>query len=133
VFLHSSLSAAYLHKGMEREAAEELETSLKLDNQKAAAAAVHQAFDRGGYSAVLRMQSDELRKQSKKEYVSPLTFAVNFAELHRKEETLRYLEEAYGERSPGLAWLQHLPEFDFLHTDERYRSLVQRIGLPPSY
>jgi hypothetical protein len=79
------------------------------------------------------MQLEELKKQSKKEYVSPLTFAFDFGELHRKEETLRYLEEAYGERSPGLAYVQHSPEFDFLHTDTRYRSLVRRIGLPPAY
>jgi TolB-like protein/DNA-binding winged helix-turn-helix (wHTH) protein len=131
--LHSTLSAAYLHKGMEREAAEELETSLKLDNDKTGAAAVHDAFVRGGYSAVLRMQLDELKKRSKKEYVSPMALASDFGELHRKEETLHYLEEAYDERSPNLAWVQHSPEFDFLHTDERYRSLVQRIGLPPSY
>ena len=56
-----------------------------------------------------------------------------FGKLHRKEETLRYLEEAYDVCSPGLAWVQHSPEFDFLHTDERYRSLIQRIGLPPAY
>ena len=56
-----------------------------------------------------------------------------FGKLHRKEETLRYLEEAYDVCSPGLAWVQHSPEFDFLHTDERYCSLIQRIGLPPAY
>ena len=62
-----------------------------------------------------------------------MALASDFGELHRKEETLHYLEEAYNERSPNLAWVQHSPEFDFLHTDERYRSLIQRIGLPPAY
>src|ERR1700751_4324619 len=89
--LHGELSRSYLLTGMEKEAAEELETSLTLDNDKAEAAAVHRAFSRGGYSAVLLMQLDELRKQSKKEYVSPMAFASDFGELHRKEDTLRYL------------------------------------------
>jgi tetratricopeptide (TPR) repeat protein len=133
VTLHGELSRSYLRKGMEKEAAEELERSLTLDNNKAEAAAVQQAFGRGGYPAVLSMQLDELTKRSKKEYVSPMAFASGYGELHRKDETLRYLEEAYGERSPGLAWVQHSPEFDFLHGDERYRSLIRRIGLPPSY
>jgi Tfp pilus assembly protein PilF len=130
--LHYSLSTAYLRKGMEREAAEELETALRLDNDTAEATAVHEAFARGHYSAVLSMQLDELKKQSKKEYVSPMAFASDFGELHRKDETLRYLEEAYGERSPGLAWVQHSPEFDFLHGDQRYRALIKKIGLPPA-
>ena len=25
------------------------------------------------------------------------------------------------------------PAYDFLHADPRYRSLIQRIGLPPAY
>ena len=48
VRLHRELSRSYLLKGMEREAAEELETSLTLDNDKAGAAAVRQAFSRRG-------------------------------------------------------------------------------------
>jgi TolB-like protein/DNA-binding winged helix-turn-helix (wHTH) protein len=130
--LHRALWQVYLHKGEEREAAEELEKSLTLENDKAEAAAVHQAFSRGGYSAVLYMQLDELKKQSKKEYVSPFEFASEFAALHRKEDTLRYLEDAYRERSPVLAFVQHRPEFDFLHGDKRYRSIVQKIGLAPA-
>ena len=133
VSLHSALSGSYLHKGMEREAAEELETSLNLENDKAGAAAVHRAFSRGGYPAVLYMQLDDLKKRSKKEYVSPLTFAFNFGELHRKREALHYLEAAYQERSPGLAWVQHSPDFDFLHDDERYRAIIRKIGLPPAW
>ena len=131
--LHSALSRSYLHKGMERAAAEELETSLTLDNDKAEAAAVHRAFGRGGYSAVLQMQLDELRKQSRKEYVSPLTLASDSGELRRKEDTLHYLEEAYRERSPGLAWVQHLPEYDFLHGEKRYQTIVRKVGLSPTF
>jgi TolB-like protein/DNA-binding winged helix-turn-helix (wHTH) protein len=131
--LHSALSRAYLHKGKEREAAEELEKSLTLENDKAEAAAVRQAFSRGGYPAVLYMQLDEMKKQSKRGYVAPLEFASDFGELHLKEDTLRYLEEAYRERSPGLAFVQHSPEFDFLHGDRRYQTIVKAMGLSPTF
>jgi hypothetical protein len=30
-------------------------------------------------------------------------------------------------------FLQKEPAFDFLHSDERYRALVRKIGLPPAY
>lgn len=79
------------------------------------------------------MQLDELKRQSKNDYLSPPTFAYDFGELHRKEDTLRYLEKAYQERSPGLAWVQHFPEFDFLHGDKRYQTIVKRVGLSPTF
>jgi TolB-like protein/DNA-binding winged helix-turn-helix (wHTH) protein len=131
--LHSVLSLAYLHKGMESAAAEELETSLTLDNDKAEASAVRQAFSRGGYSAVLYMHLAELKEQAKKKYVAPMAFASDFGELHRREDTLHYLEEAYRERSPGLAFVQHFPAFDFLHGDGRYQTIVKAMGLSPTF
>jgi hypothetical protein len=29
--------------------------------------------------------------------------------------------------------LQNQPFLDFLHSDERYRAMVQKMGLPPAY
>ena len=54
--------------------------------------------------------------------------AVRTARLKRKEERLRLLKESYLERSPWLVMIQNEPEFDFLHSDERYRALVKKIG-----
>jgi hypothetical protein len=68
---HGVLSRAYLYKGMEKEAAEELQKSLTLDDEKAEAKAVHEAFGQGGYLAVRSMQLDELKKQAKEKNVSP--------------------------------------------------------------
>jgi hypothetical protein len=56
-----------------------------------------------------------------------------YAQLGRREETLSLLEEAMRQHSPFLLWIQNDPAFDFLHSDERYRSLIRRIGLPPAY
>ena len=41
-----------------------------------------------------------------------------------------FLEAAYEERSPRLVYLKVEPVFDFLHSDERYRALVRKVGLP---
>jgi hypothetical protein len=69
--------------------------------------------------------------RARKSYVSPLWLAFRTARLKRKEETLRLLEESYLERSPWLVMIQNEPEF--LHSDECYRALVKKIGLPPAY
>jgi hypothetical protein len=37
------------------------------------------------------------------------------------------------QHSPLLLWIQNDPAYDFLHSDERYRSIIRGIGLPPAY
>jgi hypothetical protein len=53
--------------------------------------------------------------------------------LHRKEDTLGFLDDAYHEHSARMIFLQVEPEFDFLHSEERYHVPVKKMGLPPTY
>jgi hypothetical protein len=78
------------------------------------------------------MLNGQLQQVGKK-YVSPLALAWDYALLKRKKETLAALDDAYKQRSPWIIFLQHEPVFDFLRSDERYRALVKKIGLPPAY
>jgi hypothetical protein len=59
--------------------------------------------------------------------------ALLYAQLGDRERTLSLLDEGFREHSPRLLWIQTDPAFDFLHSDARYRSLVERIGLPPAF
>ena len=68
-----------------------------------------------------------------KPYVSSIHLAYDYAFLKRKEEALDALEDAFRERDPWMVFLQKEPVFDFLHSDERYRALVRKMGLPPAY
>jgi hypothetical protein len=70
--------------------------------------------------------------RARTKYVSPLSLAFDYARLADKEETLRALNVAYRERSPWLIFLQKEPVFDFIHSDERYRALAKKMGLPPA-
>ena len=94
---------------------------------------MRRAFERGGYRAILELQLDNLKRKAARQYVAPLDFAISYARLRRKDEALDYLEQAYQEHAPALVWIQNWPEWDFLHSDERYRSIVRRIGLPPAW
>jgi len=49
----------------------------------------------------------------------------------RKEEGIRYLEQALEVRDPSLVHLQHDPELDALHSDPRYWGIVKKMGMPP--
>jgi tetratricopeptide (TPR) repeat protein len=131
--VHEQLWEAYRRKGLGKEAAEHLEKVLQLSGDKASAEAIRHQFERGGYRAVALWQLNYYKAQATKQYVSPVDLAVLSAQLGNREETLALLEEGYRQHSPGLLWIQIDPAFDFLHSDDRYRSIIQGIGLPPTY
>jgi tetratricopeptide (TPR) repeat protein len=131
--LHWWLRDAYRRKGALKEAAQEWEKAMLLSGDKKSAASIRRAFEEGGYKAVLLRQVSYLKEKSATQYVSPVDLALPYAQLDRRKETLSLLEEGYRQHSPQLLWIQNDPAYDFLHADERYRSIIRRVGLPPAY
>jgi len=131
LWLQEELARAYWFKGNKNAWAQHLEQSYMVISDKKSADAIQHAFDKGGAMAVVEWVLDRDLKEARTKYVSPLTLAFDYAQLGRKEDTLRCLEGAVQERSPWLVFMREEPAFDFLHADPRFRSLIQRIGLPP--
>jgi TolB-like protein/DNA-binding winged helix-turn-helix (wHTH) protein len=125
--VHSFLRDVYRYKGMAAEAVQEWAQCLDTKS----AAELQSAFRRGGPHAVFEWRLARFNRIAAKDYVSPLAFAHVYAELGRKEETLRSLERAYKERVPWLVHLQNDPDFDFVHSDPRYQAIVKGMRLPP--
>jgi TolB-like protein/DNA-binding winged helix-turn-helix (wHTH) protein len=132
-WLHGVLSEAYLYKGMVKEAEQESEQSMRLNDAQKLADEQHQVFSRNGLQAVLEWKLTRYKKSAAKRYVSPIEFAEVYAQLKRKEETLRYLELACEQHAPFIVHLQCNSNFDFLHSEPRYRALVKKMGLPPAF
>lgn len=128
-----NLEDGYRRKGMGREAANAAERALQADGHSAMAEAVAQAFEHGGYRSIVRMSLDYWTAARKRRYVSPVVLSGFTAELQQREQTLVLLEQGYEERSPYLLKIQLDPAYDFLHSDERYRSIIKKVGLPPAY
>jgi len=133
VGLHWMLTECYRRKGDLKEAAKEWEKSELLSGNKEEAANIQRTYEKGGYQALLLRQLSKFKKKSATQYVSPFQFALQYAQLGRREETIAMLEESFQQRSPYLLFIQNDPAYDFLHSDPRYRSLIQRIGLPPAW
>jgi len=131
--LHWMLCESYRRKGELQEAAREWQTALLLSGDKKEAAEIQHTYEKGGYNALLLRQLSNFRKKSATQYVSPMQFALQYAQLGRREETLASLEEAFQHHSLDLLWVQNDPAYDFLHADAQYRSLIKRIGLPPTW
>jgi tetratricopeptide (TPR) repeat protein len=132
-YLHWVLFASYLHKGMLKEAVQEKEEAFMTSGLKDMAEQTRLAYQRGGYKALIFSEIEDLKKDAAKGYVSPMKLAVLQAQLGHRDETLALLEEAFRQHAADMLWVQTDPAYDFLHSDERYRSIVKRIGLPPAY
>lgn len=127
------LSDAESFKGMWKESVEEMEKGFRAADAEPTAAAVHHAFESGGSTGVVEWEIERLQALAAKGYVAPLRLARAWARRGRAKEALHYLEEACGERSAWLVFLQNDPVYDFLHGDPRYRALVEKLGFPPQY
>jgi hypothetical protein len=133
VTTHGILSDAYRLSGSEKNAADELEQKYLLEGDKESGAAVRHAFEQGGYKSVAEWNLAHQKARARHQYFSPYWLALETARAQHKEETLRLLEDAYRERSPRLVFVQNEPLFDFLHSDQRYQTIVTNMGLPPAY
>jgi TolB-like protein/DNA-binding winged helix-turn-helix (wHTH) protein len=133
LWVHSFLSKVYGFKGMEKESEQELEEDTRINRGDKAAGEIRRTYQRGGRRAVLQLHLNDLKARSRQEYVSTWDLAEAYAALGMKDETLQQLEDAYRGHSEALVLVQAEPDFDFLHSDERYRALVRKIGLVPAY
>jgi TolB-like protein/DNA-binding winged helix-turn-helix (wHTH) protein/Flp pilus assembly protein TadD len=131
--LHWMLCDTYRRKGDLKDAASEWEKALLLGGDKKEADEIRSTYQKGGYAALLLRQVANFKKKSATQYVSPMEFALQYAQLGRREEALASLEEAYQQRAPYLIWIQNDPAYDFLHPDQRYQSIMKRMGLPQTY
>jgi TolB-like protein/DNA-binding winged helix-turn-helix (wHTH) protein len=127
------LGAIYRGKGMDKESMQCIEKFYRYSGQPEAADSLHRAFESGGVKAAVEWQIRFDKASAAKHYVGPVDVAELYAQLGDREQTLARLEEAFRQHSPPLLWIQSDAAYDFLHADPRYRSLIQRIGLPPAY
>jgi eukaryotic-like serine/threonine-protein kinase len=132
--VHDYLADAYAEKGAYKEAITAEQKSLSLSGDEQGAAALGRDFAVLGYDRAIRNQYqknlDQLQAASSQAYVSPMYFAFTYARLGDKDHAFAWLEKAYDEHQPWLAYLKTDPQFDPLRSDPRFADLVRRVGLP---
>ena len=112
----------------------ELQKGLALEGAEELAAALPTLYASSGFGAVKKFALQEqirlLNEASKRDYISPIALATNYAVLGEKDKAFEWLEKAYEEHAPGLLDLDLDPDYDTLRTDSRFQNLVRRIKLP---
>ena len=130
ILVHSEIARVYIQTGQLDLAISEAQKAAELSNQLPRfEAEVASALALSGQQSKAREILLELKRRSIERYVSPYDLALVYTALNDKDAAFNSLENAYGERSAWLPWLNRDPRFDALRLDPRFVSLVQRIGL----
>jgi eukaryotic-like serine/threonine-protein kinase len=124
------LGLAYQQKGDAAHALEELEKAH--DSEKEIPwplAEAGQAYARLGRSSEAEKVLTELTLRSRRSYVPAYNLAAVNVGLGKREQALALLEKGYSDRSMMMPFLKADPDFDSLHSDPRFASLLRRMGL----
>jgi TolB-like protein/DNA-binding winged helix-turn-helix (wHTH) protein/Tfp pilus assembly protein PilF len=128
---HLLLGQDYREEGLHGEAVNELKKAANLSGdsplytaQLAVALAVA-----GRNGDALRI-AHELETASRKRYVSPYGLAQIYAASNKTEDTFKWLQAAYEDHAVWMGYLAVDPIFDRYRSDERFKDLLRRVGLP---
>jgi hypothetical protein len=77
-----------------------------------------------------RQVLDELAAISDQRYVCPYEIALVHLGLGDRDETFRWLEKGFRDRSICMVYTKYDPRLRPLRGDPRYVDLVRRIGFP---
>ena len=117
--------------GLHSEAVNELKKAASLSGDSplyTAQVAVALAVE-GRSGDALRI-AHELEAISRKRYVSPYGLAQIYAASNKKEDTFKWLQAAYEDHAVWMGYLAVDPIFDRYRSDERFKDLLRRVGLP---
>jgi serine/threonine protein kinase/Flp pilus assembly protein TadD len=127
---HIFASSVYTEKGMYSEAVAEARKAKELSP----AQTVSEAF--GGYALAKLGKSDEARavlnellKLSETRFVPAHHLALIYNGLGEPDKTFEWLEKAYQQRDPKMAFLKVEPKWNNLRSDPRFIEIIKRMNL----
>ena len=129
---YERLGPVYLMEGKNAAAIEALEKARDYSGgQQDKLAWLGYAYAASGRKSDALKVLDQLSLQRERgQYVSPLYTALIYNGLGDREQTFAWLQKAYAARDEYLVYLRIYPEFQNLHSDERFQALARKIGLP---
>jgi tetratricopeptide (TPR) repeat protein len=129
---HYFLAVGYEGSGRQAQAIPEYERAVELSQRDLdALAGLAHAYAAIGKRAEAEKILSELQQQSKVTYVSPYMIAVIYSGLGQKDKAFEFLEKAYQERSPDIAYFLRADlRLDTLRPDPRFQDLLRRVDFP---
>ena len=126
----NTLGLAYAYKHMYEQAVDAFQKQLVLDGDDPALSPDLAYVDvLTGKKDEARMIVNRLVNLAKTEQVQPAYIAIVYAALDERKEALNWLDEAYHQHSPAMAWLKTDPRFDTIRQEPRFQDVMRRVGL----
>jgi TolB-like protein/DNA-binding winged helix-turn-helix (wHTH) protein len=118
-------------QGKAEEAARE---SFKADelflNDPQQIAGLKKALAQSGAAGYWKRKADDYKKLDRVGYAPPVLASEACLRVGDREAALQWLERGYNERDDLMINLAVEPIFDTLHSDPRFQTLIQRVGIP---
>ena len=126
---HLWLGRTYQQRKMYAEAISEYEQTGGLREWVPTLAALGHVYGLQGRTGDARRVLMRLDEIARERYVTSYGVALVHAGMGDKEQAFSKLEQAFGERSHWLVWLNLDPRWDSLRADPRFDELTRRLGL----
>lgn len=123
-----NLGMAHVYRGEFDEGLAQLGEADRIDKNQVLSGLIGYTYARSGRKAEALKVLEELKEESRLQYVSPYSFVLLYLGLGETEEVFRWLEKTYEERNDLLVWLKVGPELNSIRSDPRFIDLLQRVG-----
>jgi TolB-like protein/Tfp pilus assembly protein PilF len=129
---HYFLAVGYEGSGQPAQAIPEYQRAIELSEADTdTMAGLAHAYTVTGRRPEAEKILRELQTQSKTRYVSPYMIGVIYAGLGNKNRAFEFLEYAYNEKSPDVAYFVKADlRIDSLRSDPRFQNLLRRMNFP---
>jgi len=124
-----NVGRAFTQQGRYAEAITSLQKAFEISPGTEALSFLGFAYAASGRSEDALNTLRQLKAQEEQEYVPAYHLAIINAGLGDLDETFLWLEKAFDRHSVDLFTLAVEPMFDGIRGDERYESLIRRVGL----
>lgn len=126
----SNLGCVYLEKSMFSEALSAFQKAVEVSGGDD----LYNAYLCYGYARAGKVDDamkllNTLEERLEETHLDSYLVAQVYTALGDNDEALEWLERAYQQHSPNLAFLRVDPPLDPLRSDPRFKALVQRVGL----
>lgn len=122
----------YTAQGRYAEAVAALQKARELSNQALVEIALGHVYAVSGRREEALAIARDYEARVRAGRASPFLLAVIYAGLDDRDAAFQWLEKSYEERSNWMALLKVGRRLAPLHSDPRFRSLVERVGFPNS-
>jgi serine/threonine-protein kinase len=124
-----TLGSAYGQMGRSQDAVDMIKKAMDLSGDRAKLAPLGRVYALSGNKVEAQKAIDELKELSKQRYISPYCLALIYASMDEKDQAMDWLHKAYEAHVSELIYLKVDPYLNKIRSDERFKTLLKKVGL----